>query len=87
MVRLSAMSAFDSPRAIMACRLNAVHIRHLQIHQDDIGLALDGQVDRFPTSGRFAHDFGVGRRPEQCLEAIAKELVIVGNQNVDGVLP
>lgn len=61
--------------------LDAVELRHGHVHDDDIGLEIDGFVHCLTAIGGFAHDFHIPLRGEDHAEAVAHHSVIVGEEN------
>jgi hypothetical protein len=59
--------------------LEAVHARHLDVEEDEIGLGPVDHLDGARAVGADADDFNVGLQLEQCLKAIARELLIVND--------
>src|SRR6476646_762932 len=71
------------PAADRARRLDAVHDRHLQIHQDDVGIAVPAAVDGLLAVARDAHDLDAVAGLEQAGDPDADDLVVVGDQDTD----
>ncbi len=65
--------------------LHAVHTRHFQVHQDNIGGFGIDQVERFlpVVSGGDHFDFGVGL--QDAFEPFGDDLLVVGNQYFDHI--
>lgn len=61
-------------------RADAVELRHLQVHQHEIGLELARERHRFAAVLRFADDL-VSLRKQEASQAVAEERVIVGNED------
>ena len=57
--------------------LAAVHRRHVEIEQHDVGLDLLDELDAFKAVGSLAHHLEVVLAGEQRLEATAKQRVVV----------
>ena len=68
-------------------RFDAVELRHADVHQDEVGLALDGFVDRLDSVAASADDLDVGLGVEDQAEAVADERLIVGEQDGDHCAP
>ena len=74
--RVSAPLADDPAR-----RLEAVHLRHADVHEDDVGLLARDEVDGFGAVRRLADDLDVVGRPQQHREAAAHERLVVGDRD------
>src|SRR5512133_2142451 len=70
-------------RGNLAGRLDAIHFRHQQIHQDDIRLELFGQADGFQAVLCLSDDFDVIRLRQECFDASPDDGMIVYDQNPD----
>ena len=64
-------------------RLDAVHLRHPQVHDHDVGAAALGERDRRLAVGRLADDADVRRAEERQAQALADDLVVVRDQDGD----
>ena len=64
-----------------ARRLDAVQLRHRDVHQHDVGLELRHAPQRFLAVADLAHDGDVARRLQQRLQAVAQQDVIVGDDD------
>ncbi len=64
-------------------RLDAVELRHLDVHHDDIRLRLPDHVQRLAAVGGRADDLDAVERAEQCGEAVADDLVVVDDDDTD----
>jgi hypothetical protein len=64
-------------------RVEPAHLRHRQVHQHDVGLEPDGEVDGFAAVARLGqHLEPVGF--EETAEALAEQDVVVGDQQAHG---
>src|SRR5262245_14771743 len=66
-----------------ASRLDAIHGRHPDVHEDDIGMYLAAQANRFGTVRGAAHDVDVGLSAQQRAESGADDLLVVGDEHLD----
>ena len=64
-------------------RLEAVHVRHAQVHDHDVGPPSLGQRDGRRAVGRLADDADPRRAGEREAETLAHDLVVVGDQAGD----
>ena len=64
-------------------RLDAVHLRHAEVHDHDVGAAPLGERDRGLAVGRLADDADVRRAQQREAQAFAHDLVVVRDQNGD----
>jgi hypothetical protein len=62
-----------------ACRLDAAHTGHVEVHDHHIRLEVEAERDRLPSIGRLA-DYIEARRCEGCPQTVSKKWVIVGDQ-------
>src|SRR5690606_24110807 len=62
-------------------RLDAVAVRHLDIHQDDIGLTLPRQGEGLIAIGCAGNNLQIGARVEQRFQSLAKQGVIVNQHD------
>ena len=74
------MVAGDS-RDDLARGLDAVEIRHGDIHNDHPGVQLPGQPHRGPPILGLGHHFQIGLLLQQKAESLTDNLVIIGDQN------
>ena len=65
-------------------RLDAVHVRHLDVHEDDVGPRGAGQVDRLGAVARLA-DHLVPFFLEHLAQVHADERLVFGDQDAHGV--
>ena len=73
--------AAHQPVALQSpCGLQAIHARHAQVHQDQVGLECPSQVHGFTTVACFAHHLEVGFLAEDQPQPGARQPVVVGNQ-------
>ena len=63
-----------------ACGLDAVHLRHADVHQHDVGRQLVHEPDRLDAAGRFADDLEV-LAAEQGGERPTEAVVVVHDEN------
>src|SRR6266699_2187231 len=68
-------------------RLDSVHARHLDIHQDEVGFLAPGEFDGLGAGGRFADRGQVRCGVHENAEATANQGLVVGDQNTDGHAP
>ena len=59
-----------------AGRLRAVHLRHPQVHQHDIGPVLAGHANRFLAVRGSAHDVDVGQAVQQADQAFPHHAMV-----------
>ena len=75
----------DTPRQSVAHQrasgLEAVHVRHAQVHQNQVGVEPPGQLDGFLAVARFADDVDVRFLAQQQAQTGAGEPVVVGDQD------
>ncbi len=64
--------------------LDAVQVRHVAVHDDDLGMQLQGAAHRLAAATRCADDLDVALRREEVPDAVGHRLVIVGDQDTDG---
>ena len=64
-------------------RLEPVHAGHAHVHDHDVRLAAEREVDRARPVGRLADDADVGRPRERQPEPLADDLVVVDDQGRD----
>ena len=74
------MSAIAGTREA-ADRLDAVHARHPQVHQHDVGGVLGGERERLLAVGRGADELDPVEQAEQRAEALAHDALVVGEQD------
>ena len=72
-----------SAREQLAGGLDAVLARHLEVHQDDVGLVLGGQADGLVAARGGADERDVVERAEQLLQPRERERVVVGGEDAD----
>ena len=63
--------------------LDAVHHRHADVHEHDVGRQFARERDRLGAVGGLAHDLEVGRRVDEHAEAAAHERLVVGDEHAD----
>src|SRR5262249_38737103 len=68
------------------CRLDAVHVRHRDVHQDDIRPQRVRPSDRFESVGGVADDAQLRALLEQLVEHLAYGGVVVDDENPERVL-
>src|ERR1019366_4177657 len=68
----------------LAGGLDAVHVWHSNVHQDEVGSAAASTGHGLGAGGRLGDDFDVGCRVEQKPEGGAQESLVVGEQDADG---
>jgi hypothetical protein len=66
-----------------AGRLDAVELRHPQVHEDDVGLELAHQVERLTPVLRGAHRLDAGRRPQQQRQPFPNDALVVDHEHLD----
>src|SRR4051812_10765226 len=64
-------------------RLDAVDARHVEVHDDHVGLQLAGALDRLRPVGGGADELDVVDRRDEPAEALADHAVVVGEQHPD----
>ena len=63
--------------------LDAVAVRHAQVHQDDVGAQSAGQRERLLAVRGGPDDLDPGQEPQQHLEALADDPLVVRDQHPD----
>src|SRR5262245_20531673 len=63
--------------------LHAVGVRHRHVEQQDVGLVLERQRDRFLAVAGLAHDDEVRLGVEQAADRVAEHLVVIGENNAN----
>ena len=71
------------PPAQPGDRFEPVHVRHGDVHEDDIGQALAGLGEGFVAVGRFIHHLQIGLRGEVGFNALPDDGVIIDQQDFD----
>ena len=66
-------------------RLDAVHDRHVDVHQDDVGAQLAGLLHPLLAVGGGAHDLDVGLEGQQLLQVVQGARDVVDDQDLDQV--
>ena len=64
--------------SVLGC-LDAVDLRHPDVHDDQIGLELAGKVDRLPAVSGFGDDF-VAKMGQHLAQVETDQRLIVGNR-------
>jgi hypothetical protein len=64
----------------LRCGIDAVELRHGDIHHHDIGRELFGHSDRLPSIGGFADHFDGGIGLQQKPQTFPNDSVIVGHE-------
>ena len=65
-------------------RFDAVdHSRHLDVHEDHVGLVLGGRPQRFIAGGRGRYDLHVPETGERAFHAQAHDGVVVDDEDAD----
>ena len=64
-----------------AQHVHARHARHRQVEQQNVGSQLSRLGNRFGAVGGFAHDFQLRLRLQQAAQAIAKNGVVIRDDN------
>ena len=80
------MSQFGGPptgRDRDAGRLYAVHSRHIDVHEHEVRAQSSGFFDRIDPVPRFTTDMPVGLRLDEIPHRSPKQLVVIGNENLD----
>ena len=67
--------------------LNAIHVRHDQIHQHDIGFFLQGQFNGFTAILGLSDDFDIVMQCEQRCYSASDDRVVVGKQYAHSTSP
>ncbi len=68
------VAAFQEP-----CRLQTIHLRHHEIHEDQVGFTLHGNIDRLPSISGLNQVIGTIFQRRANSQAI--DLVVIGNQD------
>jgi hypothetical protein len=63
--------------------LHPVQARHLDVHEDHVGLGLEGVPQRLPAVLGLPHHTEVPLRLQEAFQALAEEGVVVCQQNAD----
>ena len=71
------MRASGKLAANRAHRVDAAHLRHLQVHQRDVRLMLAEQLDRLTSVGGFRDQFHIRLTRDQRGDAFADDGMIV----------
>jgi len=71
------------PGAQLPGGLDAVHHRHLQVHQDDVRPALCGQGEGFFAVPGHPHDLDLIVRAQDGLQAIADDGLVITDQDTN----
>ena len=66
-----------------AGRLEAVHLGHPDVHEDDVGPVAGREVHRFAPVGGLADDLDVFGRAEEDREPAAYQRLVVGHDDPD----
>src|SRR5664279_2504099 len=64
-------------------RFDSIHVRHVDVHQDDIGLERSGQLDGLPSRIREAHDLDITFEAKQPRQVIAGLADVVDDEDAD----
>jgi hypothetical protein len=81
--RESDHSGLGVDAADRADRRHAVDLRHLEVHEHDVGTLGLEERDRFRTVARQAHDIDVGLVGEHRRDAGANHRMVVGRENAN----
>ena len=65
----------------LAGGIEAIQVRHPDIHDDDVGLELFGLCDGFTAGGGLAADFPTGMDLDEVAETASDDFVIVGEED------
>ena len=68
----------------LLCRLEPVHVRHPDIHEDHVGELTARVLDGLAPGPGFAHDLEIVGLGEHRGDSLADELVIVDEQHTNG---
>ena len=63
--------------------IEAVHVRHLDVEEDEIGILVVDGAERFGSVGALGDDFDVVVLGEQSAHALARELFVVNDCDAD----
>jgi hypothetical protein len=66
-----------------AGRLDAVHLRHADVQDDEVGLGLPGQIHHLGARRRFAQDLDPFGGLDVPAQSLADERVVVAQQHPD----
>ncbi len=77
------MAAVASVAGDATGRLEPVHLRHPDVHEEDVRAFAAREVDRLDAVRGFADDLDVGRRTQQHREPAAHEGLVVGDGDAD----
>src|SRR6185295_15691837 len=66
-----------------ARRLDAVDARHVEVHQDDVGLGLARALHGLLAIGGEGDELHVGQRLDETAEAVSDDAVVVGDEDAD----
>jgi hypothetical protein len=64
-------------------RLQPVHFRHADVHEDHVGVVAADSVDRLEPGPRFTHDLDVGLDAQDHGEAAADQRLVIDDQHPD----
>src|SRR6516162_4598377 len=65
----------------LTCRVDAIHLRHRDVHDNDVWLQDGGLSDRFDATYGFAHDLEFRTFAEQFAQTGACYMVVIGDKN------
>src|SRR5579871_3843822 len=66
-------------------RVDAVHFRHLQVHQDHVRLMSTKLLDRLTPVRGFGDEFHVGLSREKFRDAVTEQRMVINRQNTNGL--
>jgi len=67
-----------------SCRRQSVHLRHVDVHQDDLRTQSHRFLNRFDPIPGFAADLPIGLRFNESSRSAPEQLMIIGDQKLDG---
>src|SRR5215831_17516260 len=65
----------------LTCRIDAIHLRHGNVHENDVWLQGHGLGDRLDATGHLTHDLESRASSEKLAQTDACYSVIIGDQN------
>ncbi len=64
--------------------IKAAHLRHLQIHQSNVGPMGTEALQGLPPVGRFGHQTHIWLSVQKCGNSLADDMMVVDDENTDG---
>jgi hypothetical protein len=67
----------------LARRVGAVHLRHTQVHENDVGPEVARDLERFDAVGGCSDDLDVVGEPDEHRQPFAYSALVVGDHDTD----